>query len=400
MESFFSAAEARLVKPPPTAFPRCEACGLYKDCKSPKMPPAGRNRRRFLVVAESPAADDDANGEYFTSASGGWFARDLAAAGIDWERDCVVTYAARCRGGRAHKTAVDDCRPNVLKTISDHAPVAILLAGQAALKSVVGRAWKSDVGPVAKWTGRDVPCRDPNAWLFIVPAPEDVLRDRHPVVERQVGETLRRMAAVDGPPWPDGPPDEAKEIRLIHDPDEAAAWLRAVPDGATAAFDFETTTLKPDGPHAEIVCCGVCVNGADAVAFPWAGAARAAAAEFFENAAVSKIGYNVDFEDRWVRRKCGVRVNGWVWDGMLAAHANDPRKGGSGLKFQAFARLGAPDYNWHLDPFLHSAKKGCNEPNRVREIKLALLLKYCAIDALLEYRVAEDQMRETGVPAP
>ena len=39
--------------------PRCGSCGLYKHCKSPKMPPTGKGRKKILVVAEAPGQNED-----------------------------------------------------------------------------------------------------------------------------------------------------------------------------------------------------------------------------------------------------------------------------------------------------------------------------------------------------
>lgn len=78
-----------------------------------------------------------------------------------------------------------------------------------------------------------------------------------------------------------------------------------------------------------------------------------------------------------------------------AAHVLDPRGGVTGLKFQSFVRLGTPDYSHHIRPFLESDGGG-NSVNRIREIEIGTLLKYNAMDSLLEYHVGESQRKELG----
>jgi hypothetical protein len=59
--------------------------------------------------------------------------------------------------------------------------------------------------------------------------------------------------------------------------------------------------------------------------------------------------------------------------------------------------IGQPDYNRHIEPLLNSGDGGGNAPNRVWEIDRRNILRYCGIDARLEYEVAQLQMSEMGV---
>ena len=116
---------------------------------------------------------------------------------------------------------------------------------------------------------------------------------------------------------------------------------------------------------------------------------------------------NCKFELRWIMAKLGFPVANWLWDGMLAAHALDARRGRgddragqtTGLKFQSYCLLGAPDYSGHLDDLLRPAKDdaGGNDPNEIRRIDMRELCIYCGIDSFLEWKVAQIQMREIGV---
>ena len=62
MRSFFTKTELSVVRAPSTRIANCEACGLFKTCKTPKMEPAGKGKQKILIVAEAPGEDADEDG--------------------------------------------------------------------------------------------------------------------------------------------------------------------------------------------------------------------------------------------------------------------------------------------------------------------------------------------------
>ena len=66
------------------------------------------------------------------------------------------------------------------------------------------------------------------------------------------------------------------------------------------------------------------------------------------------------------------------------------------MEYQAFIRFGQPEYNSRIESYLKSDAGG-NAPNRIREAKPEMLLRYNGMDSLLEFMVAKDQAREMGV---
>lgn len=109
---------------------------------------------------------------------------------------------------------------------------------------------------------------------------------------------------------------------------------------------------------------------------------------------ILKFGHNMKFEDRWTRAKLGHFVRGWLYDGMIGSHILDFNEGASGLKFQAFAKMGVGPYDDHIKPYLKSKEGGGNSPNRIREVDMESLLRYCAIDSYLEYELGVKQLKE------
>jgi len=401
MDGFFSRSQAAAsARPAALSLPQCGRCGLLKTCRTPKMAPAGRGRRKILVVGSAPDRDDDAAGEPASGAAGDYLRDRLSAAGVDLDRDCWTTYALACHPSKGYPPpgAVGFCRPLVLAAFRELKPAVVLLLGADAVRSVVGHLWKEDVGAFARWPGYQIPAVALNAWVCPTHHPADLLAKDDPVLHGEFRRHVRDAVALDGVPYPDGPPDYEAACEVVVDADEAAARVaRYRRRGGLVAFDFETDRLKPDAADARIVSCSVCWEGRETIAFPWRGAVRAETKALLEDPRLSKVGANVKFEHRWCAAVLGVEVRNWAFDTMMAAHILDARGGVTGLKFQAFARLGAPDFAAHVADYL-GGPKGGNSPNNIHKLDLPTLLRYNAMDSLLEYRLAEVQAAELGWP--
>lgn len=392
---FFNESEV-IRRAPLSLLPACGTCGLFKGCRSPKMPVAGDGRREILVVGEAPGATEDRKGTPFVGKTGKFLARVLDSEGIDLYRDCWLTNAAICRppGNKLPPQAVVHCRPNVVAAVRELNPRVILLLGKSALESVMGWVWRENCGPITRWIGWTIPHQKLNAWICPMWHPSFVMRNEWDKVPEN---TFRRHVAAASElterPWRT-PPDYDAKIRRVADPVEAARLVGEVAaSGLPMAFDYETDRLKPDAVGARILCCAVS-NGRLSVAYPWVGEAREATRVFLTSR-VPKLGHNAKFEERWTRAEFGVGVVNWEHDGMLGAHVLDNREGITGLKFQALVRFGVEPYDQDLKPFMESADS--NSPNRLaRGVSLDRLLLYCGKDALLEWLVCREQMRELG----
>lgn len=408
-DPFFSESEVRTVRDPAPTRPRCDACGLFRHCRSPKMALDGRGERGILICSEQPGADEDREGRPFVGGTGRFIADKLRNFGVDLRRDCWLTNALICKPtGQPPKHSIADCRPNLLRAIRETSPSVILLLGTDAVRSLIGHLWKESVGSIERWVGWQIPSIELNSWVCPTYQPAQLFHTKDPVQSMWLESHFEQAVRLAGTrPWPDGVPDYESQVEIITNVDDAAARIRKYTSGMVA-FDYENNTLKPDAKHCKIVCCSVCWNGTETIAFPWYGGVRDAMRELLGNPDVGKIASNMDHEDRWTRAKLGIEVRGWAWDTMLAAHTLDPRGGKeredgrrdqagiTGLKFQSFVRLGVGDYSHHIEPFLSGETKSTYSVNRIGEIKQRHLLKYCGLDSLLEYKLAQLQMRELG----
>lgn len=395
---FFSRVELETISAPTGRIPLCGKCGLYKGCKSPKMGVKGEGKKGILIVGEAPGENEDLQGKPFVGMAGQKLQSVLRQSGIEMFRDCWVTNALSCRPKDNRITtpkSIDWCRPLVLNAIEKHQPTVIILAGLTAVKSVAKAFWSQPIGKAGRWTGWTIPMQKWNCWIAPIMHPSFLNRQHEdPVAEREFRDHIRAAVKLaDTRPWPDsGPPDLDSKLEMIVSPKEAAIAIRKF-RGKTIAWDLETTTLKPHAPAAEIVCCSVS-DGKTSISFPWYGPAMRAMLDLVRDKDTPKIGWNLKFETVWILVKHGFLVRGWVHDGMTSAHGLDNRSNITGLEFQELVRYGITDHKRAIGNMLKAKSKGGNSPNRIREIPLSRLLKYNALDSLIEYKIARQQMKE------
>jgi hypothetical protein len=308
----------------------------------------------------------------------------------------VVVLAAAacgaCPGGAPPQTATQHCAPLLASHLRALGPSVVLPVGPVATAAVVGLAGQR--GDPALWYYRRPPCQTVGAWVCPLPDPSTL----KPQAQGGVGpvylaEALLRAEALaqGGPPWPQGVPKP--NIRTITDPAEAAAWLaRVVASGAPVAWDYETNCLKPHHPEALAYTAAVCVAGAEAVAFPLLGDARAYWPTFLQGPN-PKVAQNLAFEEMWSLAHFGVPVRRWVWDTMQAAHILDPAPGCSGLSYTAYTYLGYTDHKQAAKSYLEG-----DPYNHVVDMPLLDLLRYNAMDAWVEYYLAVAQCRQLQHP--
>jgi len=395
MKGFFAESEY-IVKSPTFHAPRCESCLLYTKCNSPKMPIEGEGKKEILLIGSSPGLTEDEDGHLFVGETGQFIERMLGRLGIDMHEDCWMTHALICRSKeQPTNKQIDFCRPNLNNAIEELTPKVIIPFGIAAIRSVMGRLWKENIGEEGIWLGWTIPSQELNSWVCPNWNPRSIISNKKkqliPLHTRLFENNLERAVRKKRKPW-EVVPDYLSQIECILDPKKAAHILRKmVQKGGTVCFDYETDRLKPDSKDAKIVCCSVCWNGKKTIAYPWHGEAIEATSELLRSP-LPKWGQNIKFEERWTRAILGHRVRNWQWDAMLGMHWLDNRRKITGAKFQCMVFLGQGEYNKKAEPFLQA--KGGNAQNNIHKMAIKDVLQYCGMDSLTEYLVGEIQQRK------
>lgn len=398
---FFSASTLTQSSRPQSRIPKCGACGLYKLCKSPKMPPSGHGERRILVIAEAPGKEEDARGVQLVGNSGQYLSKVMRKLGVDMREDCWLTNAVICRPPKNETpdgNKINYCRPNLIQTIEQLKPEIVIPLGGSAVKSLMPYLWKEKSGSdktkgggISQWAGFNIPSQKINAWVCPTFHPSYLLHEDEPFLDRLFQQHLEAAVAHKGRPW-ETVPDYRSQVKIILDAKKAARWIEYFIDpDRMSAFDYETNMLKPDSSDRRIISCAIS-DGETTIAYPWHGAAIEATKRYLVCPA-PKVASNQKFEERWSLAELGVRVVGWAWDTMLGGHVIDNRPGVTSVKFQSFILLGADSYDDHIKPFLKS--KGSKKVNQViSQINIHDLCLYNGMDALLEMHVARKQMKE------
>lgn len=416
---FFSESTLLQTKRVRSSVPKCSLCKLYKTCNSPKMPVSGRGKKKILIVAEAPGKNEDEQGIQLVGVTGSFLEERLDDLGINMRRDCWLTNSVICRPEN-NRTPTDDelewCRPNLTKTIEELKPVVILTIGKAALHSLLLDMWQGQkTGPMARWAGWKIPCRDLNTWICPTYHPSYVMREER---EAKSGTAIRSVwirhleqaIRIKKRPYKKKPKDLREKIELLYDEKEIVKRLKKCTlSDKPIAFDFETNMLKPDHADADIVCASVCWNGKETIAFPWQGEDVVHAFYWLMKSSCPKIGFNCKFEDRWSHVKIEPEfqqslgemfptegVSEWHWDGMNMAHLIDNRPDICSLEFQNFVMLGISPYSFHISRFLEA--KGSYTLNSIKKVDLRDLLLYCGLDSLSTYMLANKQRKILGMP--
>jgi DNA polymerase len=400
---------------------KCFPCELSQVCKTPEMPPSGKGEKGILVIAEAPGATEDERGTQLIGQAGQRLRSILLNYGIDLDRDCRKTNAVNCRppDNRVPTSKeIDLCRLRVWEEIATFKPKLILLLGNAAIESFLGHRWKKELGGVTKWRGFVIPDSDAGCWAMATYHPSYLLRSQgQPVVETVFRQDIQlalqhleagknslaqstepRQVSAISPEQVGGPRGGQNSIKLLRSGAEAVQELRNLyrdlsESGGLMAFDYETTGLKPYDPGHEIVCCGVATeNRAFAFEMTPDRELRRWWRRLLTAESILKTAHNMRFEDTWTNVILGYPVVGWRWCSMLASHVLDNRPGITGLKFQAYVNFGIVDYASKIEPYLTTTDgRGFN---RAKEAPLKDLMRYCGMDAWLQYRLAKKQIRE------
>jgi uracil-DNA glycosylase len=396
MKGFFDLSLPTISKSPIPLLPRCGSCGLFKHCKSAKMPVFGGGRRGIMIVGENPGRNEDRDGRPFCGRSGQFLRNVLYKYDVNMDRDCYLYNATICHkhdeeGKNLTPTEkeIEWCRPNVLRVMRELDPKTIILLGASAVLSVLGYLWKEDVGSISRWVGWQIPNHTPNCYICPTFHPSYVQRqyqNKDNVAQILFMQHIEQAVSKTKRPWSTVPRYQ-DSIRTLFDENLVSEAIEGfIKAGKPCSWDIEAEGLKPDNSELSITSCAIS-NGTATIAYPWHGKSIQATKTFLKSP-IPKIAANLKYEDRWIRSKLGVEINNWVVDTMLMQHCLDNRPGICSLKFMSFVYLGMPSYDDHIKSYFESGGSS-NQKNRINNCDISQLLIYNGLDALLEWKLAK-----------
>lgn len=399
MTGFFSNKQLQSISRPGGKTCSCVSCGMYKTAKTPRMKPYGNFKKGILNIGEAPGKVEDQRGLPWQGKSGQELKKVYRSLGVDLFEDCLNLNACHCRPvdkeGNDCKPSdyqVECCRKETFRIINEYKPKVVVLLGERAIFSVIGYLWKKGLGGIGRWRGWTIPDQDLKTWLCPVFHPRYVLRRDEPVVDVIWKQDLERaLSKLDEPL-------QQYQEPVINYIDDLSVFDSM--DKGVIAFDYETTGLKPHAVGHRIVCAAVATDENTVYSFimPKTRRGREPFVNLLKNPAVKKMAHNLKFEHNWSQIRLNVEVDRWDWDSMLFAHILDNRRGITGLKFQTYINFGISDYSSDIDQYLRGVGDGSNAFNTVKQLiempnGKERLLKYCALDAVYEYRLAMLQQK-------
>lgn len=399
MLGFFKKKDTRSLKFTGTKNLSCFSCGLFKNVNSPKMEPYGNFKKKVMVIGEAPGEKDDQNGKPFQGKAGRLFQKTLEDIGIDLFDDCISLNAVNCMPPENRAPAqneVNCCRDvKVLKAINELQPKMILVLGGTSLTSLLAPRWKStsQLGTISKWRGWTIPDQDYKTWICPTFHPSFVekvdSKEMSLIWKEDLQNAFKSSKEV-------LPIHKEPNVRLIENLEE----LDEIQKHEFAAFDYETTGRKPQAKGHKIVCASIAYDSDNVLAFmmPERKSERAPFIRFLQSD-IKKIASNMKFEDTWSNVRLGSHVSNWFHDTMLESHILDHRTGTTGLKFQSYVNFGIIAYDEEEKEYLKTKDEDNNAINRIFDLVnqpggKESLLQYCAMDSILEYRLAMKQIKQ------
>ncbi len=372
-----------------SVLPNCNACGAAAKCRSPKLTWPGKQADIVFVVdgveQDSPSGLQDSPYNRLDGL--------CKRVGIEM-RDYALVPASACFG--ASEEAWRHCQPLMASELSRLRPRVIIPFGSKATQSVVGRFWQRPAELFDRWYGYQIPCQQLNAWICPVGsvAPQKGQMD---ISQMWAYRWLRDAVRLTGRPWDHGVPDIKDCVTVLTDPAKIQEFLGFAKNLPITSLDWETLGLKPENSSMRIWSAAIAYRDEDeivSVAFPVFEDCHDALRAYLTGPG-RIIAHNMKFEARWAKQKLGVFPANLYWDSMQAAHIENPMSGVTGLKFQAFARLGVPYFADEVEGYFNQTDS--NTPNNIAASPLVPLLTYNGIDSAVELILASIQMKQADL---
>ncbi len=120
----------------------CRRCSLWKT-RNHAVPGEGPEDARFFLLGEAPGKKEDEMGRPFVGLSGRFLERELERVGFD-RKEFFITGTVKCRPPRNRTPTPEEvraCLPYTLEQIGLVDPDFLLLAGNTAVKAVLGKEY-------------------------------------------------------------------------------------------------------------------------------------------------------------------------------------------------------------------------------------------------------------------
>ncbi|RPI56393.1 MAG: hypothetical protein EHM49_00485 [Deltaproteobacteria bacterium] len=399
----------------------CSGCPLHNtDQLSPNMPTSGEGKLGIMVIGEAAGENEAIEGTQFVGSSGKTLRAAISGLGYDLDRDFWKTNVVRCRppaGKKPTKKEIKCCNPLLFNSIRKRKPKIVLALGTSALTGLIGK-YITKIA-ISKFRGCIIPIPEHNFFLASTLHPSFVNRQWPPdndfayaTMREDIKDAIRYAEYLPANLQVE-PLEPQKHVRIVTDYLTFSALFEKLDkEKPLVAFDYETSSLKPQHPSRRIWSMSVCFKGIS-YSFPvyypkvrgtypqipedthwgkdYLPLVREKIIKFLIDPKIRKIAHNESFERIWSHFGLGANVASLGWCSMTNQHILDSRKEFCGLKLQAFIRWGVHGYDDEVKKYLPSDSSGYM-PNTLHDMPLEKLLLYGGIDSFLTEKLALEQM--------
>lgn len=386
----------------------CVSCGLYRNVLSPKIPPYGKFKKKIMIIGEALGEVEDRCGKPWQGKMGNKLQKILKSLDFNLFNDAVSLNSVNCRppdNSTPESYQIECCRNRVQKAIKKYRPNVIILLGNCAIESVIGKFWKKDLGGVTKWRGWQIPDQNYNAWICPTFHPSYIDRQKKNDVSNLIWlKDLKGALSLINKPVPKQP-DFSDYLTFCFTNDQTRQAIKQIKISGLKqliSFDYETTGLRPYRKGQKLICTSVAISPTECFVWENTPKRNRMFAPILKNPKIKKSSHNIQFEDSWSSHfMC--EPKGWEWCSMNTAHILDNRQGITGLKFQTYVNFGIVDYDSDVSPYLKGTNKkkyGANDINKIhlfiKQYGMPKLFEYCGKDSIFGYMLTLKQMKETG----
>lgn len=345
----------------------CGECPLRE--KGAYVPPDfnGNMQARYLLVGEAPGGTEAKRGKPFAGMSGKLLDATLKEQGID-KSEAVLTNIVLCRppgNATPGPHEIKCCGPALQDTIETVQPEIVVAMGNTAASKFMGKTTKITQDRVG-------PPKDTGKGYKLIPTVHPAACLRNPnlftLFAADIGKMKPQAQIKWEPPQYKAYDNEHKAIRVIQELQSR---------GNRLVIDLEVGEDKDDtyGHPNTLLACGIAYEAGKAVVIGERALQSARVREALSTLLREKdITCHNGKYDLGTLYRMGLGIFKLANDTMFKAYSLDEVPGTKGLKYQSQERLGCPDWDSEIKPYI-TGKDGS-----WHNIPKDILYKYNAYD--------------------
>lgn len=398
--------------------PECRACSLWQGAQTVCLRSDGSEHPRVLFVGEAPGKEEDRLGRPFIGRSGELLREAIAATGVSDEYwriansvRCIPWETGQNKITKPSKEQIAACRKYLIAEIVSINPELIVLLGNTALESLLGRTGVTSMR--GSLVTKKIDGKPYEVYVTVHPA--SVLYSQRDEDRIRFFQDIKDAFAV-----LDREKKAASAVTYLDTYKSASSYLEGLlvkyesGELKIIAVDVETEGLSPFvektiiGTPPLLHCISIAYEEGRSAVIPWdhpespfSSSEKAKLKPLLKKVleTIPCTGQNYKYDYKWLKHVLGIDTN-IVFDTMLASYFIYSRTVRHGLKYQAHYHLGLPTYTDAIDEFWEQSKLKKEQQGYFSQLPMSMIYPYAGCDADYTLRLTnlhEQKLREEGL---